>query len=157
MVFLATPSGLRLTPQASSGLLYQWGLREDDVLSAQLAYYGLRADEYDRDLYQDPGTTDRLELVLTKLAPTGRALELACGTGVWTESLATRVQSVTAIDGSPEMLALARQRLGDTPVTLVEDGFVRLAARRSVRHDLLCVLALPRTAQSFRVVLGDAA
>ena len=55
-----------------------------------------------------------------KLAPTGRALELACGTGIWTELLAARVQSVTAVDGSPEMLALARQRLGGTPVTFVE-------------------------------------
>ena len=54
------------------------------------------------------------------MAPTGRALELACGTGVWTELLATRVQSLTTIDGSPEMLAAARQRLGDAPVTLLE-------------------------------------
>jgi SAM-dependent methyltransferase len=96
------------------------GTAEDDVLSAQLAYYRLRAQEYDRDLYQDPGTPDRLELLLTKLAPTGRALELACGTGMWTELLATRVQSLTAIDASPEMLAVARRRLGDMPVTFVE-------------------------------------
>ncbi len=34
--------------------------------------------------------------------------------------LATRVHSLTAIDGSPEMLALARQRLRDMPVRLVE-------------------------------------
>ena len=97
------------------------GTVEDDVLSAQLAYYKLRADEYDRDLYQDLGTTDRLELLLTRLAPTGRTLELACGTGVWTASLATRVRALTAIDGSPEMLAVARRRLGDTPVILVEE------------------------------------
>jgi len=96
------------------------GTAEDDVLSAQLSYYRLRAGEYDRDLHEGPGTTDRLELLLTKLAPTGRVLELACGTGVWTELLTTRVQSLTAIDGSPEMLAVARQRLGDTPVTLLQ-------------------------------------
>ena len=61
------------------------GTAEDDVLSAQLAYYGQRAGEYDSDLYQDTGTPDRLEQLLAMLGPTGRALELACGTGVWTE------------------------------------------------------------------------
>ena len=96
------------------------GTAEEDVLAAQLAYYGLRAGEYDIDLYQNPGTTNRLELLLAMLAPTGRALELACGTGVWTELLATRVRSLTAIDGSPEMLAAARQRLGGTTVMLCE-------------------------------------
>jgi len=96
------------------------GTTDDDVLSEQLAYYGLRADEYHGDLYEDPGTADRLGLILTKLAPTGRTLEMACGTGVWTDLLATRVQRLTAMDGSPEMLAAARQRLGDTPVTLSE-------------------------------------
>jgi SAM-dependent methyltransferase len=96
------------------------GTTEEDVLSAQLAYYGLRAGEYDGDLYEDPGTTDRLELLLTELAPTGRALELACGTGVWTELLASRVQSLIAIDGSPQMLTAARQRLGGRAVTLLE-------------------------------------
>ena len=61
------------------------GTAEEELLSAQLAYYGLRAGEYDDDLYQDPRTADRLELLLTRLAPAGRILELACGTGVWTE------------------------------------------------------------------------
>jgi cyclopropane fatty-acyl-phospholipid synthase-like methyltransferase len=54
------------------------------------------------------------------LRPSGRTLELACGTGVWTKVLATRVESLAAIDGSPEMLAVARQRLGDAPANLVE-------------------------------------
>jgi SAM-dependent methyltransferase len=96
------------------------GTAEDDVLSAQLAYYNSRAGEYDHDLYQDPASTDHIELLLASLRPRGRTLELACGTGVWTKMLATRVQSLTAIDGAPEMLVVARQRLGDTPVDLVE-------------------------------------
>ena len=96
------------------------GTAEDEVLSAQLAYYNSRAGEYDRDLYQDPASQDRIERLLTRLTPSGRTLELACGTGVWTNSLASRVQSLTAIDGSSEMLAVARQRLGDTSVNFVE-------------------------------------
>ena len=111
---------LRLTPQTSSGFLVAMGTAEDDMLSAQLAYYDARAGEYDRDLYQDPASTDRIELLLTRLTPSGRTLELACGTGIWTKLLTTRVQSLTAIDGSPEMLSAARQRLGDAPVTLLQ-------------------------------------
>lgn len=109
-----------MTPRTSSGFLVLMGTEEDDVLSAQLAYYNSRAGEYDRDLYQDPARTNRIELLLARLRPIGRTLELACGTGVWTKLLATRVQSLTAIDGSPEMLAVARQRLGDAPVNLVK-------------------------------------
>jgi demethylmenaquinone methyltransferase/2-methoxy-6-polyprenyl-1,4-benzoquinol methylase len=96
------------------------GTAEDDVLSAQLAYYNSRAGEYDHDLYQDPASTNRIERLLTRLRPSGRTLELACGTGVWTKLLAERVESLTAIDGSPEMLAVARQRLAGTAVNLVE-------------------------------------
>jgi ubiquinone/menaquinone biosynthesis C-methylase UbiE len=96
------------------------GKAEDEVLSAQLDYYNSRAGECDLDLYQDPESMDRIERLLVRLKPSGRTLELACGTGFWTQSLATMVQSLTAIDGSPEMLAVARQRLGDTPVNFVE-------------------------------------
>ena len=109
-----------MTPETSSGFLELMGTAEDDVVSAQLAYYNSRAGEYDRDLYQDPASANRIDELLTKLRPSGRALELACGTGVWTKLLATRVQTLIAIDGSPKMLAVARQRLGDTSVNLVE-------------------------------------
>jgi demethylmenaquinone methyltransferase/2-methoxy-6-polyprenyl-1,4-benzoquinol methylase len=40
-------------------------------------------------------------------------LELACGTGWWTEQLARYAQEVTAVDASPEVIALSREKLGD--------------------------------------------
>ena len=39
------------------------------------------------------------------------ALELACGTGIWTTLLAQHVRSVTALDASPQMLAIARTKV----------------------------------------------
>jgi SAM-dependent methyltransferase len=93
---------------------------EDDRLAAQLAYYRRRADEYDSDLYRDPGVADRFGSILDVLAPRGRTVELACGTGIWTALLAGRVPDLTAVDGSPEMLARARDRLGSAAATLVE-------------------------------------
>jgi ubiquinone/menaquinone biosynthesis C-methylase UbiE len=107
-----------------SGLLVAVTSRED-ALSAQLTYYCLRAGQYDRDHWRDPATIGHLESVLAELGPAGRTLELACGTGFWTALLAGRVPEVTAIDGSAEMLDLARRRLGDVPVTFVEADLFR--------------------------------
>ena len=41
----------------------------------------------------------------------GRVLELACGTGLWTVELARHAASMTAVDASPEVLAINRARL----------------------------------------------
>jgi len=38
-------------------------------------------------------------------------LEVACGTGYWTEQIATVATNVTAVDASEGMLQLARQKL----------------------------------------------
>lgn len=43
----------------------------------------------------------------------GDVVELASGTGYWTELLASRARHVTAVDASPEMIAVNRERLGD--------------------------------------------
>jgi demethylmenaquinone methyltransferase/2-methoxy-6-polyprenyl-1,4-benzoquinol methylase len=45
--------------------------------------------------------------------PAGDVLELAAGTGLWTQRLAQTAAHVTAVDASPEVLALNRQRVGD--------------------------------------------
>jgi demethylmenaquinone methyltransferase/2-methoxy-6-polyprenyl-1,4-benzoquinol methylase len=48
-------------------------------------------------------------------------LELACGPGLWTESLHRSAASVTAVDAAPEMLARARKRVGpDASIRFVE-------------------------------------
>lgn len=36
-------------------------------------------------------------------------LELACGTGMWTQMLAARAAELTAIDSSPEAIEIARR------------------------------------------------
>jgi len=47
-------------------------------------------------------------------------LELACGTGIWTEQLLPWADSLTALDGSSEMLALNRARLGTAAVRYIQ-------------------------------------
>ena len=51
---------------------------------------------------------------------TGDVLELAAGSGIWTERLLRTASAVTAVDASLEMLALNRTRVDDHRVRYVE-------------------------------------
>ncbi len=105
----------------------------DAVLRAQIAYYRARAGEYD-EWFLRQGRYDRgddlnrqwfaevgeVRRALAQFSVGGRVLELACGTGLWTQVLAESADTITAVDSSPEVLALNRERLRDTRVEYVE-------------------------------------
>jgi ubiquinone/menaquinone biosynthesis C-methylase UbiE len=97
----------------------------------QLAYYRAVANEYEDHAIDAPGQHELLSAI-DAFRPTGDVLELACGSGVWTEKLLRSASSVTAVDGAPEMLARARLRLGSaSAVQFVEaDLFTWRPARR---------------------------
>jgi SAM-dependent methyltransferase len=81
------------------------------LLAEQSAYYRtLGADYLDQGLDLPGG--DELAEALEAFRPAGSVLELACGPGVWTGQLLRHASDVTAVDGSPEMLAVAAARLG---------------------------------------------
>jgi 2-polyprenyl-3-methyl-5-hydroxy-6-metoxy-1,4-benzoquinol methylase len=82
-----------------------------DILTQQIDYYRRRAPEYDRTAYPDlTASTARIDRVVAALAPRGRILELACGTGMWTRALAAHSTDVTALDASTEPIEVARTR-----------------------------------------------
>jgi ubiquinone/menaquinone biosynthesis C-methylase UbiE len=89
---------------------------EDPILDEQLAYYRARAPEYDASIAGVTRLVTRVTPLLQKLGPFQQVLELACGTGIWTHVLLTIGQEITAIDAAPEMLQIARQKLGDAAV-----------------------------------------
>jgi demethylmenaquinone methyltransferase/2-methoxy-6-polyprenyl-1,4-benzoquinol methylase len=102
------------------------------LLAEQARYYRERAGEYDdwwfrRGRYDHgPETNARwfadaaeVQDALGRCDPAGDVLELACGTGLWTQRLAPHAASLTAIDGSPEMLELCRARVNDPRVRYV--------------------------------------
>ncbi|WP_243279793.1 class I SAM-dependent methyltransferase [Streptomyces griseofuscus] len=62
----------------------------------------------------------RLVEALDELPVSGNVLEVACGTGQWTQLLADRARSLTALDAAPEMLRIARARMQDTPTRFIE-------------------------------------
>lgn len=103
----------------------------DPLLIEQAAYYRARAPEYD-DWWQRTGRFDRgpeatgrwraevaqVEADLLRAGLTGDVLELACGTGWWTERLARTAARLTCIDGSPETIDINRRRLSAAGLAL---------------------------------------
>lgn len=97
----------------------------DEVLADQVAYYRRRAGEYDVTAYGDVAAArGRIARLVAQMRPTGRVLEIACGTGLWTEALAGLADTVTAIDAAPEAVAIARDRVRSANVSFeVADVF----------------------------------
>ena len=119
---------------------------DDSLLAEQAAYYRARAVEYD-DWWRRVGRYDRgaeatarwhaevaeVERALDSAALTGEVLELACGTGWWTERLARSATRLTCVDASPETVEVNRARLHDAglpePQYEVADLFAWAAKR----------------------------
>ena len=97
----------------------------DDVLADQVHYYRRRAGEYDVTAYGDVAAARaRIERLVAEMRPAGAVLEIACGTGLWTEALAEWADTVTAIDAAPEAVAIARDRVRPASVSFeVADVF----------------------------------
>lgn len=102
------------------------------ILDEMVDYYRARAPEYD-EWWQRQGRYDRgpeanarwfteIQEVLTAFDAydfTGDVLELAPGTGNWTQQLLRTANTVTAVDASPEMIAINRARVQSDRVTYI--------------------------------------
>lgn len=107
------------------------------ILDEMVDYYRARAPEYD-EWWQRQGRYDRgpeanarwfaeIQEVLADFDAcgfTGDVLELAPGTGNWTQQLLRTAHTITAVDASPEMIDLNRARVQSNRVTyLLADLF----------------------------------
>jgi demethylmenaquinone methyltransferase/2-methoxy-6-polyprenyl-1,4-benzoquinol methylase len=105
---------------------------DDEMLAEQRAYYRARAREYDtwwqgrgqydRSTQQQAAWQRQVDLVAEALAgldPSGDVLELAGGTGWWTERLARAARHLTVVDSSPEVIELNRARVRSSAVDYV--------------------------------------
>ena len=114
----------------------------DVLLAEQIVYYRARAREYDATspMPRDDEARKKLLDALDSFAPKGRTLELACGTGQWTTALAERASELTAVDASPEMLAIARANVGDERVRFIQsDTHGRLTSAMSRRAGIVAL------------------
>ncbi|MEM7658495.1 MAG: methyltransferase domain-containing protein [Bacteroidota bacterium] len=76
------------------------------------SYYQARAAEYER-VYQKPerqSELQRLKSLLPELYRRPQLLEIGCGTGYWTEVLAPKCETLTAVDISPATLEIAQSK-----------------------------------------------
>ena len=89
-------------------------------------YYRDRAPEYDK-FYQVPERQHDLKRLKSWLVEHVRGrdiLEIAAGTGYWTEAAAAVAKAITATDYNPEMLAIAATRnLGSNVKLRTADAF----------------------------------
>jgi 2-polyprenyl-3-methyl-5-hydroxy-6-metoxy-1,4-benzoquinol methylase len=104
----------------------------DPELAEQVAYYRRRAPEYDATSYGDvDAARRRIGELARAMRPTGRVLEIACGTGMWTSALAEHADEVLAVDAAPDALEIARRRTTAANVTFeVADVFAWEPAAR---------------------------
>ncbi|MDQ1258075.1 MAG: hypothetical protein QG656_2684 [Candidatus Hydrogenedentes bacterium] len=104
-----------------------------DILKHQIDYYRARANEYDEWFFRkgryDRGDEHRsvwaaevaqVQAALKDARPSGKILELACGTGLWSQQLLPFSDDLTVVDASPEMLDLCRRRLDSETVTFIQ-------------------------------------
>jgi demethylmenaquinone methyltransferase/2-methoxy-6-polyprenyl-1,4-benzoquinol methylase len=99
---------------------------DQQLLADQRSYYRQRAPEYD-EWWQRIGRYDHgpdqaldwdhqvrsVTAALAQFGATGDVLELAGGTGWWTERLALTARTLTVLDAAPETLEINRTRLAD--------------------------------------------
>jgi 2-polyprenyl-3-methyl-5-hydroxy-6-metoxy-1,4-benzoquinol methylase len=103
------------------------------ILQQQIAYYQARASEYDewflRQGRYDRGTemnsqwfqeVEQVRSALDQFKPYGQILEIACGTGLWTQRLSEQAEQITVIDAVGEVLTLNQQRLKSARVKYVQ-------------------------------------
>ncbi len=76
--------------------------------------YARRALDWDRDRSRDLREGPWLDAFLAHVPPSGRVLDLGCGSGEpIARHLVARGRAVTGVDAAPELIALCRRRLPD--------------------------------------------
>ncbi len=90
-------------------------MKQEDLIQQMNAYYDRRAPDHDRLMsYADNDTMEGhlrplIELIVPHIADR-KVLEIACGTGNWTQVLAKRARSVLATDINESTLEIARTK-----------------------------------------------
>jgi len=120
------------------------------LVHEQVVYYRARAAEYDQWWLRQgrydrgPELNDRwfaeaaaVSSALAAFRPSGRILELACGTGIWSEQLLPFASRLTAVDASPEMLAINATRLRSPLVRYIQTDMFKWQPMLDDQYDTI--------------------
>ncbi|UCC43635.1 MAG: class I SAM-dependent methyltransferase [Candidatus Zixiibacteriota bacterium] len=98
-------------------------------------YYALRAPEYEQIYFRDiPDRRRELDAAaasIEKIAQGKTVLELASGTGYWTQVMSNTAERIMAVDLAPEMVREARKKQYQCPVELVHGDLYEMPFERS--------------------------
>ena len=86
--------------------------------ASQFADWHRHTGKYDGGLALDQSYLDEAQILFDALEADclrGNVLEIASGTGIWTEAVIKTASAVTALDSSEEMLERCKSRLGANP------------------------------------------
>ncbi|MCP4764301.1 MAG: methyltransferase domain-containing protein [archaeon] len=86
-------------------------------------YYATRAKEYEK-IYLKPERQNDLKLIRNKLKELFTkkdVLEIACGTGYWTKSIAKVARSIEAVDINSEVLEIAKTKGIQGNISFIQD------------------------------------
>ena len=91
-------------------------------------YYSRRAEEYEEIYHRDDPVRQeeqkKIENALKETLKGRRVLEIACGTGYWTQFLSETAQSIVAIDIVQEVLEIAKRKQYRCPISFhLEDAY----------------------------------
>jgi len=105
-------------------------------------YYRARAAEYEQIYYRDvperrQEIADHFKFV-EKLAAGKTVLELACGSGYWTQATAKNAREVIATDIALEMIKEAQNKKYNSPVTFINSDIYDLPFK-SALFDLIII------------------
>ena len=134
-------------------------LKDDHVIDETKEYYRQRASQYSdwsRRTGKHEGGSEpdesffgEAKMLLDALDSeklTGDVLEIASGTGIWTEALTRHATSITALDSSQEMIDRCKMRLkGNPKVQYVHADFLRLDPRQTLRRRDVFLLDITRS------------
>jgi 2-polyprenyl-3-methyl-5-hydroxy-6-metoxy-1,4-benzoquinol methylase len=121
----------------------------ESTLEEMRAYYRARAAEYDEWCYRR-GRFDRgpennarwfsefgeAQKALHNLQVEGDVLELAPGTGIWTEQILPSATTITAVDASEEMIAINRAKIASERVHYIQADLFNWQPERI--YDAVC-------------------
>ena len=104
------------------------------MASEQLEFWSQVAQRYDQvvDLQIGGNTRSMVRERLAKEGHLGNLAEFGCGTGFYTQILTSKADSVVATDLSPEMLALARDRVKAPNVTFQTEDVEKTSFQDSI-------------------------
>jgi demethylmenaquinone methyltransferase/2-methoxy-6-polyprenyl-1,4-benzoquinol methylase len=91
-------------------------------------YYAARAPEYERIYHKPERQADLAELrsIISKTFARKAVLEIACGTGYWTQILSECAAAITALDLTAEVLEIARTKTFHCPVRFLQADAYKL-------------------------------